>query len=124
MITPNEAVEVMRKTHFEAIAEAKSHYVPFFLSKLDARIRMTAGNGMGSCLFKLDWSRFGAAHQPSNLVKAHTEHLFSKEIERLGYWLVDKGHNTWEFWWYSEDMGEEMRLKSAQEESDSDEIAE
>lgn len=108
MMNPNEAVETMRKAHFEAIAEAKNRYVPLFLSKLDNRIRTTASNGMGSCRFKLDWSCFGVSNQPSYLIKAHTEKLFQKEIEQLGYRLVDKGQNTWELYWYSDDMGADM----------------
>ena len=108
MMNPNEAVEAMRKAHFKAIAEAKNRYVPFFLSKLDERIRVSANHGMGSCRFKLDWIYFGTANQPSSLVKAHTEQLFCKEIEHLGYRLVDKGHNTWDLYWYSDDMGAEM----------------
>ena len=110
MISPNEAVEMVKQFHNTAYREARTKWVPYWMDKLDKAIMSAASNGRGECQLELRWAeRLGANNLPNQLVRKYTERILDEEMARdTGFYVInlsdeDSSIKKYRIIWYSEE---------------------
>lgn len=108
MISPKEAVEMLKRFHDAAYREARTRWIPYWMNKLNSAVENAAAKGRGDCQFELRWAEhLGVNNLPSLLVRQYTERILDEEMARdTGFYVINLFDNNssikkYRIVWYS-----------------------